>query len=127
MHPDLDEQTLKELRSKLKGELELITRELKSVGRINPTNPADWEATPQKLDIQEADRNEAADRIEGYEENTAILKELETRYNSIKQALGQMDEGTYGICEIGKEPIRIDRLRANPAAKTCPKHMGTDE
>jgi len=119
----LNDKTLRELRAKLEEERAIVERELESIGRINPDNPADWEATPQKMDIQEADRNEAADRIEGFEENTAMLKELETRYNNIKLALKRMDEGTYGICEFGNEPIRIERLRANPAARTCVKHM----
>lgn len=123
----LNEQTLTELRTKLSDELLVVERELKHIGRINPSNPADWEAKPQKMDIQEADRNEAADRIEGYEENTAMLKELETRYNNIKIALQKMDEGKYGVCEMGDEPIRIERLRANPAARTCIKHMREDE
>ena len=123
----LDSKTLEELRTKLEDELAVITDELKLIGRINPDNPADWEAVPQKMDTQEADRNEAADRIEGYEENTAILKELEIRYNNIKLALKKLDDGSYGTCEIGNESIRIERLRANPVARTCIKHMNENE
>jgi len=123
----LDSKTLDELRHKLEEELEVVTRELERIGRVNPDNPKDWEAVPQKMDIQEADRNEAADRIEGYEENTALLKELEIRYNNIKLALKKLDDGSYGMCEIGDEPIRIERLRANPAARSCIKHMSENE
>jgi len=123
----LDSKTLDELRHQLEEELEVVTRELGRIGRINPDNPGDWEAVPQKMDIQEADRNEAADRIEGYEENTAMLKELEIRYNNIKLALKKLDDGVYGMCETGNEPIRIERLRANPAARTCIKHMNENE
>lgn len=123
----LDSKTLEELRTKLEDELVVVTDELKHIGRINPDNPADWEALPQKMDTQEADRNEAANRIEGYEENTALLKELEIRYNNIKLALKKLDDGAYGMCEAGNEPIRIERLRANPAARTCIKHMNENE
>jgi len=122
-HPELDEKTLAALRKKLEAELATVREELRRIGRVNPDNPADWEATPQKMDIQEADRNEAADRIEGFEENTAVLKELEIRFNNIKDALSRMDADTYGICEVGNEPIAVERLRANPAAQTCMKHM----
>lgn len=123
----LDSKTLEELRTKLEDELVVVTDELQRIGRINPDNPADWEAVPQKMDIQEADRNEAADRIEGYEKNTALLKELEIRYNNIKLALKKLNDGSYGTCEMGNEPIRIERLRANPAARTCIKHMNENE
>ena len=123
----LEERELRELKKKLEEERVLLSRELSRIGRRNPTHPADWEPQPEEMDIQEADRNEAADRIEAYEENTAILKELEARFNNIEEALKRMDEGTYSVCDIGNEPIKIERLYANPAAKTCVKHMSEDE
>lgn len=126
-HPELTKEVLAELRTKLEEERGVVEEELKHVGRVNPDNPADWEPTPQKMDIQEADRNEAADRIEGFEENTAIVKELEARLNNIKEALERIGTDAYGICEVGNEPIKIERLRANPAATTCVKHMREDE
>ena len=126
-HPELNEKVLVALREKLEAEFATVKEELRRIGRVNPDNPADWEAVPQQMDIQEADRNEAADRIEGFEENTAILKELEIRYNNIKDALSRMDADIYGICEVGNEPIVIERLQANPAARTCMNHMREKE
>ena len=29
-----------------------------------------------------------------------------------------MDSGIYGICEASGEPIPLDRLKANPSART---------
>ena len=111
-------------KKKLEEEQKLLESELQSVGRINPSNPADWEPTPEKSNVATADKNEAADRIESYEENTAILKELEVRYNNIKLALKKIEDGTYGNCEIGDKLIEIDRLNANPSARTCKAHLG---
>jgi len=110
-------------KKKLEDEKKLLEEELKSIGRINPSNPADWEARPGDMATFEPDKNDAADRIEQYEENTGILKELEIRYNNVLLALKKMGEGTYGICEIGKKEIEIARLEANPAARTCKQHM----
>ncbi|HEX9609130.1 MAG TPA: TraR/DksA C4-type zinc finger protein [Candidatus Paceibacterota bacterium] len=127
-HPDLPAEVLQELRTRLEGERALVLSELGHIGRVNPENPSDWEATPQHINAgEEADRNIAADRIEGFEENTAILKELETRLNGINDALTRMDSGIYGICDVGHEPIKLARLRANPAATTCVKHMTEKE
>lgn len=112
-----------EFKKKLEEELVTVTKELESVGRRNPDNPADWEATAGNLDILESDRNEAADRIEEYETNTGILKELETRFNNIKDALKRIEDGTFGICSVDGEEIELERLRANPAATTCLKHL----
>lgn len=111
-------------KEKLEEELFLVEKELNDVGRKNPDNKNDWEAEPADMNIDSADENEVADNIEEFEENTAVLKELEIRYNDIKDALAKIEKGTYGICEVSSEPIEEDRLIANPAARTCKKHMG---
>ncbi|MEK7091498.1 MAG: TraR/DksA C4-type zinc finger protein [Patescibacteria group bacterium] len=38
-------------------------------------------------------------------------------------ALAKIDAGNYGLCEISQEPIELDRLEANPSARTCKKHL----
>jgi len=110
-------------KDKLEEELKLVEGELKSVGRINPDNPKDWEAVPSEKDIWKPDEEEIANKIDGYETNTAILNQLENRNNEIKQALKRISEGTFGLCEVSGEPIEKERLEANPAATTCMKHM----
>ena len=106
----------------LETELIKVEGELKSVGRRNPNNPNDWEATPKAFQADSADRMEVADSIDDYEDNTAILKDLEIRYNEIKTALEKIDAGTYGTCTVCKQPIDPKRLEANPAAATCVEH-----
>ena len=51
------------------------------------------------------------------------MKELEIRYNEVKEALKRIEEGTYGICRVSGEQIEPERLEANPAATTCIKHL----
>lgn len=114
---------IKYFEGKLKEELSLVEKGLNNIGRRNPDNKADWEAKPANFSIDKADENEMADGMEEYEENTAVLKELEIRYNDIKDALIKIKKGKYGICEVSNEPIEKDRLIANPAARTCKKHM----
>ena len=106
----------------LESELAKLEEELKSVGRKNPDNPKDWEAKPADFDGTDPDSNIVADSIEEYEENAAILKQLEIRYNQVRGALGRIQNNTYGICKISDEPIELERLEANPAAETCIKH-----
>ena len=110
-------------KKKLEEELENLTAELTKIGRINPNNPADWEALPTEADTPREEANEFADRIEDYEENTAILKELEIRFNEVKNALERIKKETYGVCCVCGEQIEIKRLEANEAATTCVKHM----
>jgi RNA polymerase-binding transcription factor DksA len=110
-------------RARLEEEQSSLEAELMTIGRRNPENPNDWEALPQETG-QESDPNDAADLISHYEDNTAILKDLEIRFNEVGAALLRLEEGTYGICSVGGEPIEEERLNADPAAGTCKAHMG---
>jgi sigma-B regulation protein RsbU (phosphoserine phosphatase) len=47
--------------------------------------------------------------------------------NDVDAALKEMDEGTYGICEICNEPIETDSLLADPLLKVCLSHLDTVE
>jgi len=116
MNTDTYKTTLEEEKIKLESELQ-------SVGRRNPSNPMDWEAVPQETG-QEPDPVDAAEHIEGFEDNTGILKELEIRYNEVLAALARITEGTFGICSVSGEPIEEARLHADPAATTCVAHLG---
>jgi len=109
-------------KKELESELATLETELSSIGRRNPDNNNDWEAIPSDTE-RSADENDVADNIESYEENTAVLKHLEIRYNQVKKALERIENGAYGICEVGQEEIEKERLEANPAATTCIKHL----
>ncbi|KND46896.1 MAG: TraR/DksA family transcriptional regulator [Parcubacteria bacterium C7867-004] len=111
-------------RAALVDEKANLEAELATIGRRNPENPNDWEALPQETG-QESDPNDAADLISHYEDNTAILKDLEIRYNEVLAALARIDEGTYGVCTVSGEMIEEDRLAADAAATTCKAHLNT--
>ena len=119
-------ENTEKFKGALSEELNTLEGELKTIGRINPSNPNDWEPIPGDIKTGGADKNESADGIEQFRENTEILKELEIRYNSVKLALQKIKEGKFGTCEIGGEEIEEDRLGANPAARTCKAHINED-
>ncbi len=119
----MDKKTVKHFEEKLNAELAELRAELENIGRKNPDNPKDWEATPEKMDTLAADETEVADSLEAFEGTTAILKQLEIRYNEVTAALARVKAGSYGLCEKGGEVIEGDRLEANPAATTCKKHL----
>lgn len=119
----MENANLAKFKELLAKELAVVENELRSVGRVNPSNPRDWEPVPDKMDTMAADSNEVADTIESYEENSAILKQLEIRLNEIKEALQKIDAGSYGKCAVCGESVDEKRLEANPAAKTCKEHL----
>ncbi|HEY4476744.1 MAG TPA: TraR/DksA C4-type zinc finger protein [Candidatus Paceibacterota bacterium] len=119
MNQDLD---IKKLKQQLEEERTLLTKELSGIARVNPKNPKDWEAVPAETDKAEF-RDEAADRIEELEERQAETIPLEKRLENVNQALTRIATGIYGQCEICQTPIETPRLDANPAARTCKKHL----
>lgn len=110
-------------KTKLAEELALLKGELESVGQINPSNKADWEAKQaDDIEADPADDLELGDKMEEYENNTAVLKQLEIKYNKVKDALERIDAGTFGVCSICGSAIEDARLEANPSANTCIAH-----
>jgi RNA polymerase-binding transcription factor DksA len=109
-------------KERLDAERLKLEDELKTVGRRNPSNPTDWEAVPPVVG-QESDPNDAADLITGFEDNTAILKELEARYNDVVAAIARIEDGSYGVCRVCGKQIEDDRLQADASAPTCKEHL----
>ncbi|MCR4285675.1 MAG: TraR/DksA family transcriptional regulator [Candidatus Kaiserbacteria bacterium] len=110
-------------KTALEEMLKNITEELKTIGIHNPNNPSDWIAVPEDLDTEEPDLNLAADSVEEWNERTAIVATLETRYNGIQSALARIETGTFGICEVCKNEIEEKRLAVSPTARTCMVHL----
>lgn len=111
-------------KKRLEEEQAKLVDELKSLGYSDPDEGGQWEPAPEKLDIMEADKNEAADRLEEAGDNAAIMQPLEFRLNRVKRAMEKIEAGTYGRCEVSGEPIPMERLEANPAALTTVEHEG---
>ncbi len=119
----MNAKDLKHFKDRLLTEKKLLEEELATVGRKDPANPKDWQATVDDSQVDTADENEVADVLEEYEEHKAILAQLEKQLHEVQSALLKFEEGKYGICEISGENIEIERLEANPSARTSVKHM----
>lgn len=108
-------------RAALEAEKTKLEAELGGRGRI-VDETGDWQGTSGDMETTAIDPNEVADQIEELSSNTSIVEELESRHKDVVRALEKMEEGTFGVCEGNGENIAIERLRANPAARTCVEH-----
>ncbi len=113
---------LKHLQGRLEEEKKRLESEMGSVGRKNPNVPGDWEAIPSETGT-EADLVDQADVVTNHETNSAILADLEARYDNVVSALDRMEKKKYGKCEECGVEIEEARLEADPAATTCKKHL----
>ena len=114
----------KKIKEKLEKERNKLLKELGDMGKLN-SETLGWDATPEPLDFPQTDQNDMADRFEDFEARSSVLKTLEPRLKDVTKALKALNKESFGKCEVCKKDIEMTRLEANPAARTCKKHMGT--
>ena len=112
----------KKVKEKLESERDVLLEELRDMGKLN-TETGEWEATPEEMSFPESDPNDLADRFEDFEARSSMLKTLEPRLSNILRALKNLNKESFGQCEVCKGDIEMERLDANPAARTCKKHL----
>ena len=117
-HIDIDH-----FKKRLEEELNDVKSELSQVAVLDPDTD-DWSPKTDPSDLDDnMTMEDDSEHAEDFRTNDAIMNDLEIRYQNIKRALKKIDNGTYGICEIGQEPIELDRLEVNPSARTCKQHL----
>ena len=99
-----------------------LEAELKTVATRNPDAPQDWNVSYPNLNVQTSAVDEVADQEEEYENRAPLEGGLEVRLQEVNEALERIEHGKYGMCVEDGESIDEERLRANPAARTCMKH-----
>jgi RNA polymerase-binding transcription factor DksA len=117
----IPQEDMEELRGELEAERDSLEEDLAGHGRVQ-NEAGEWAGASIGFDGEESDPGDVADQIEELATNVPLVKELEERHTEVADALEKMDEGVYGLCEECDEPIDLDRLKANPAARTCLKH-----
>lgn len=110
----IDTENFKKL---LETELESLVKELEQIAKLDEST-GDWVAIPATEDIGNADKNLVGDVTEEWNERRATLANLEMRHRNVARAINKITEGTFGTCEIGGTEIELERLEANPAART---------
>jgi RNA polymerase-binding transcription factor DksA len=118
----MNKRDIESFRKKLEEEKKTLEEELSGIGQRNPNSPGGWEANAGGMEIDTADENEVADKLEELEDNAGIVTQLENHLNEVKAALERIEKGTYGSCEVCGKPMENDRLAANPAARISIKH-----
>ncbi len=93
-----------------------LTKEKEEISHIMTSLKAEVNALGDEDNI-----NDLGDMAELQIDNTtdqALLRQLETQLVEINAALERIKAGTYGICEKTGQKIPVDRLLANPSART---------
>jgi len=112
----------KKIKEKLEKERDVLVNEMKDMGKLNPET-GEWETVPEEMNYVETDQNDMADRFEDFESKSSMMKVLEAKLKNILHALKGIGRESFGKCEVCKKDIELARMEANPAARTCKKHL----
>lgn len=83
-----------------------------------------------------ADIDRTVGNSEDFDEASEDSRHIETQIKRkniqdtlalVEVALAKIENGTYGICSVGKEPIDVARLRVFPEAENCLEHESVME
>lgn len=105
---------LAETRSVLEAERDTLRAE---IGEITAT-PRDPMASVSFGKRIGEGTSQAVERITQVD----AAKHLDAKLRDVERALGKLDDGTYGVCDVGGEPIGQERLEAIPWAVRCIDH-----
>ncbi len=119
----MNKKDIEQFKQKLLAEKKTLEEGLSTVGRRDSATNTGWEPTSGKIEIDSADDNEVADKLEELEENSGIANQLENQLIEVKAALERIEKGTYGLCETCGKPIEKDRLEANPSSRISIRHV----
>ncbi len=124
----LDQKTISELKAALEKEQGLLISELKTIATPDPNLKDNWDVKHFEWSEDQITSEEALESDESVNEsdedmkNKALSDHLELRLKEVNDALKRVKDGTYGICDVCQKPIPLERLKANPAAKTDMEH-----
>jgi DnaK suppressor protein len=118
----MNTKDVQKLKAKLEEEKAALISQLDEVGQRDPEQPDKWDVTTRDIEVDSADENEVADKLEESEGNAGIVNQLENQFKDVSDALTKIENGKYGLCEICNEPIEMERLMANPSARISLKH-----
>lgn len=75
-----------------------------------------------KQDASQAHSTDSAEQAQERENDEVvdgIANETELSIQIIQAALGRIEDGSYGVCEVCGEPVSEARLKAIPEATRC--------
>jgi RNA polymerase-binding transcription factor DksA len=114
----MDKNIQNELKALLLKERADLEDNLGRIARPVDKEKGDYEAT---FDNIGTDREDNTTEVEEYTENLPVEMTLEKKLQDVIGALDRIENSTYGNCENCQKEIDIERLKANPSAKTCIK------
>ncbi|HEY4506781.1 MAG TPA: TraR/DksA family transcriptional regulator [Candidatus Paceibacterota bacterium] len=114
----MDTSEKEKLKMSLLAELGAINKQLAEFTTENPLIKGDRLSRFHKTDPSDS-QSDKAHSVTEFEEDRAVEQNMELRKKELEEALSNLDEGNYGICEKCVSPIDSRRLKVLPVARLC--------
>ncbi len=112
----IDPNILADIKKALLDEKIELEEDLNRIAKPIDAKKGDYEPTFEEIGN---DREDNTTEVEEYADNLPVELTLEKKLQDIIAALAKIETGSYGVCEKCHQEIAIERLKANPSAKTC--------
>jgi RNA polymerase-binding transcription factor DksA len=103
-------------------EQDRLVEAMQTMGQLSDIVSGHWETHTDETENKETEPDALADKYEEETTNEGVLDTLEERLKEITDALGRIENGTYGKCSVCGKEIEKEKLEANPATTTCLEH-----
>lgn len=122
----MSDQVMSEARERLEAERERLVR-LRD-GIHDETSPDEAESSElQELSSVDQHPADVGSEVFEREKDLSIAERFDSELEEIEAALGKIEDGTYGTCEVCNKPIGRARLEAIPHARFCVDDQATAE
>ncbi|WP_017727228.1 TraR/DksA C4-type zinc finger protein [Halalkalibacterium ligniniphilum] len=125
-----------QIQKQLQNRKEALAHRMRQAGELNVRAPS-ASASFSTGELSQYDNHPADTATDLYEreKDLALYEQMEREYEEVSYALEKIEQGTYGMCEVTGKPIPLERLEANPTARTIveygngrlPKHRPVEE
>lgn len=113
----MEQLVLEELKSQLQTKKRQLESQLSEFATKDPNLKDDWDTTYPR--VPQGNLEEAADEVEEYSTKLNVEFNLETQLKDVNAALAKIEQGNYGLCQMCKNPIVLERLKVSPEARLC--------
>ncbi len=81
----------------------------------------------RELSLLDQHPGELGTEMHDLERDQAIAESLDGELAEVRAAIGRVEDGSYGRCEVDGEPIPPERLEAMPASRRCAPHQAATD
>jgi len=109
-----------------KDQIEDLRVELeRQLGRLHKSMKVTDEAMrPVELDQTAVGRLSRMDSLQNQSLSKGLHEREVVRLSQIREALGRIEDGTYGVCTVCGGPVPFERLFVFPEAPECSECVG---